>query len=129
MQWVLEIGDCHILIQTAAVMTSPCPVHKHEHPLLLIGQSSVVLFAPSHCVYMPIYRARAAYGHHFFSVHTQNGQLADLEEIFAEFDKKCIGLESLTLLLILNEAFRKSVYFKFYSICYVAKTFTSTIYY
>ncbi len=29
----------------------------------------------------------------FFSSHTQNGQLADCEEIFAEFYKKCIGLE------------------------------------
>ncbi len=29
----------------------------------------------------------------FFSVHTQNGKLVDREEIFSEFDKKCIGLE------------------------------------
>ncbi len=29
----------------------------------------------------------------FFSAHTQNGQPADREEIFAEFDKKCIGLD------------------------------------
>ncbi len=28
-----------------------------------------------------------------FSAHTQNGQSADCEEIFVEFDKKCIGLE------------------------------------
>ncbi len=31
-----------------------------------------------------------------FSAHTQNGQLVDHEEMFAEFDKKCIGLELLT---------------------------------
>ncbi len=30
----------------------------------------------------------------FFSTHTQNGKLADREEIFFEFDRKCIGLES-----------------------------------
>ncbi len=29
----------------------------------------------------------------FFFQRTQNGKLADPEEIFAEFDKKCIGLE------------------------------------
>ncbi len=27
------------------------------------------------------------------SVHTLNGQLVDREKIFAEFDKKCTGLE------------------------------------
>ncbi len=32
----------------------------------------------------------------FFFQRTPNGQLADCEEIFTEFDKKCIGLESLT---------------------------------
>lgn len=31
-----------------------------------------------------------------FSAPTQNGQLVDCEEIFAEFDRKCIGLESIT---------------------------------
>ncbi len=29
----------------------------------------------------------------FFSAHTQNAQLADCEEIFAEFDRKIIALE------------------------------------
>lgn len=33
-QQVLEMGD---LTQTAALMTPPCPVHKHERPLLPIG--------------------------------------------------------------------------------------------
>ncbi len=28
-----------------------------------------------------------------FSAHTQNGKLADREEIFAEFNKKCIGVK------------------------------------
>ncbi len=42
-------------------------------------------------------RARAVYKHWiFFSARTHNGQLADREETFTEFDKKCIGLESLT---------------------------------
>ncbi len=31
-----------------------------------------------------------------FSAHTQNRKLADREEIFSEFDKNCIGLESST---------------------------------
>ncbi len=49
---------------------------------------------PRHCLF-PIYRARAVYEHWtLFSVHTQNGKLADCEEIFSELDKKCIGLES-----------------------------------
>ncbi len=30
----------------------------------------------------------------FFSAYTQNRKLADCEEIFSEFDKKCVGLES-----------------------------------
>ncbi len=47
---------------------------------------------PSHS---PVYRVRAVYEHRtFFSAHTQNGKLADREEIFTEFDKKCIGFES-----------------------------------
>ncbi len=29
-----------------------------------------------------------------FSARTQNGKLADREEIYAESDKKCTGLES-----------------------------------
>ncbi len=29
----------------------------------------------------------------FFSVRTQNGQLVDFVKIFAEFNKRCIGLE------------------------------------
>ncbi len=29
-----------------------------------------------------------------FSAHTRNGKLADREEIFSEFNKKCTGLES-----------------------------------
>ncbi len=34
----------------------------------------------------PVYRARAVYEHQiFFSAHTQNGKLADREEIFSEF--------------------------------------------
>ncbi len=35
----------------------------------------------------------------FFSAHTQNGKLADHEEIFSEFDKKCTGLELQTTTL------------------------------
>ncbi len=30
----------------------------------------------------------------FFSARTQNGKLADREEIFSEFDKNCFGFES-----------------------------------
>ncbi len=42
----------------------------------------------------PVYRARAVYEHWvFLSAHTQNGQLADREEILAEFHKRCAGLE------------------------------------
>ncbi len=37
-----------------------------------------------------------------FSVHTQNGKLADREEIFTEFDRKCIWLESQTTPLKLD---------------------------
>ncbi len=50
----------------------------------------------------PIYRARAVCEHQTVSsAHTQNGKLADREEIFSEFDKKCIGLESQTTPLTL----------------------------
>ncbi len=43
----------------------------------------------------PVYRTRVVYEHWtFFSAHTENGKLAEREEIFTEFDKKCIGLES-----------------------------------
>ncbi len=45
----------------------------------------------------PVYKGRAVYEHRtVFSVHTQNGTIADREEKFSEFDKKCIGLESYT---------------------------------
>ncbi len=53
---------------------------------------TVVLCMSTSCVPLclfPIYRTRAVYEH----VQTQNRQLADREEIFDEFDKKCIGLE------------------------------------
>ncbi len=38
-----------------------------------------------------------------FSAHAQNGQLADREEIFAEFDKKSAGLELQTTPLTASE--------------------------
>ncbi len=41
----------------------------------------------------PIYRASAGFFVVVFSAHTQNGQLADREAMFATFDKKGIGLE------------------------------------
>ncbi len=41
-------------------------------------------------LFVPIYRARAVYEHR--TAHTQNTKLADCEEIFSEFDKKCFGL-------------------------------------
>lgn len=44
-----------------------------------------------------IYRARADF--FFFPGHVQNGQLANHKEIFAEFNKQCIGSQSLTILL------------------------------
>ncbi len=34
-----------------------------------------------------------------FLAHTQNGQLADREEIFAKFDEKCTGLQLQTTAL------------------------------
>ena len=40
------------------------------------------------------------YEHQIYFQRTHNGQLGDHEEIFAEFDKRCTGLESLTLPLI-----------------------------
>ena len=71
-QQVLETGDGHVLTHTAALMTSPCPVHEHKRPLLLIGWSSVVWLAVSHCVYMLIYRASAVYEHQiFFSTYRE----------------------------------------------------------
>ena len=69
-QRVLEARDCHVLTQTAAPTTYPCPVHEHKHPLLLIGWNSIVWLARSHCVYMPIYRVRAVYGHRIFFQRT-----------------------------------------------------------
>ncbi len=43
----------------------------------------------------PVYRVRAVYERQtFFSAHTENGKLADREEIFSELHKKCTGLES-----------------------------------
>ena len=56
----------------------------------------------------PIYRARAVYEHLDFFIfqHTQNRQLGEREERFAEFDKKkCVGLELLTAPLILQSAY------------------------
>ncbi len=56
----------------------------------------LALVAPSEslCLF-PVYRARTVYEHQtFVSTHTLNGKLADREEIFSEFVKKCIGLES-----------------------------------
>ncbi len=51
----------------------------------------------------PIYRARAMYEHWtFFQCTHRNGQLVDHEETFAEFDKKCIGLELQTTPLSLT---------------------------
>ncbi len=44
---------------------------------------------PRHSVCFP-------FTEHRTSECTQNGQLADCEEIFSEFDNKCIGLESYT---------------------------------
>jgi len=44
----------------------------------------------------------------FFSAHTQNRQLVDREQIFTEFDKKCIGLESLTRPLSVNWNFENT---------------------
>ncbi len=60
----------------------PCLVHEHDHPLL-IGWNSVVWLAPSHSVCFPF---------------TEPGLCANIvfREIFAEFDKKCIGLQSLS---------------------------------
>ncbi len=47
-------------------------------------------------VCFPVYRARAVYEHRtVFSAHTHTEQKAS-EEIFSEFEKKCIGLESST---------------------------------
>ncbi len=46
----------------------------------------------------PVYRARAVYERRtgFLFQRTLNGKLADHEEIFSEFDEKCVGLESYT---------------------------------
>ena len=38
---------------------SPCPVHKHEHSLLMIGCNSVVWLTVSHFVNLHIYRTSA----------------------------------------------------------------------
>ncbi len=53
----------------------------------------------------PIYRPRAVYEHQISFQRTQNGQLADREEIFAEFDKKCIGLELQTTPVIMSHKY------------------------
>lgn len=71
--------------QTTALMTSLCPLYKHEYSLL-IGWNIVVWIGPNHIVYF--YRINKHQS--FVVVHTQSGQLADREKIFTEFDKKCI---------------------------------------
>ncbi len=48
-----------------------------------VAQSKPLCLQSKGCVWTP----------DFFSAHTENAQLADRKEIFAEFDKKCIGLE------------------------------------
>ncbi len=61
--------------QTRVSNAKCCPVHEHElHVSHLQSQG---------CTWTP----------DLFSARTQNGQLADREKIFAEFDKKCIRLE------------------------------------
>lgn len=70
-------------------------------PLLLIGWNSVACLSPRHFLCFPVYTARAVFKHQvLFSAHTQNRQLADREEVVAEFDKQCVGLESVTAPLI-----------------------------
>ncbi len=50
---------------------------------------------PSHSVCFPFTEPELCLNTRlFFSAHTQNGKLAGREEIFTEFDKKCIELES-----------------------------------
>ncbi len=51
---------------------------------------------PRHSVCFPFTEPGLFYEHwtFFFLAHTQNGKLADCEEIFSGFDKNCIGLES-----------------------------------
>ncbi len=44
----------------------------------------------------------------FFSAQTHNGQLAGCGEIFAVFDKKCIGLELQTTPLSINCIYKMS---------------------
>ncbi len=62
--------------------------------LLSCARARVVWLSPSHSVCFPFTEPGLC-------MNTgQNGQLADREEIFAEFDKKCIGLELQTRPLI-----------------------------
>lgn len=69
---VYDTVDCHVLIQTAALITSPCPVLKHEHLLLLIGRGSYCV-AHSEPQYLhPYSQNRAVYEHwSFFQRHTE----------------------------------------------------------
>ena len=58
-----------------------------------------LFMAQSNPLYLfSIHRARTVCKHQrFFWAHTLNTQLEDQEEQFAEFDKKCIGLQSRTV--------------------------------
>ncbi len=49
--------------------------------------------SPSHSVCFLFAQPGLCMNTRLFSARTQNGQLAEREEIFAESDKKCIGLE------------------------------------
>ncbi len=57
--------------------------------LLSCARARVVCLGPSRSVCFPFTEPGPCMNTRlFFSTHTQNGQLADREEIFAEFDKK-----------------------------------------
>ncbi len=71
-----------------------CPVHKHKLCGLIWATLFVSHLQSQGCVWTP----------DFFSAHTQNGQLADRQEIFTEFEMKCIGLELQTTPLTASSA-------------------------
>lgn len=62
-------------------------------PLLLIGRNSD--WGSSHFVFLFAEPGLCMFTRVFLKAHTQTKQLADREEIFAENDKKYIGLESM----------------------------------
>ena len=89
---VSDSGEKILIFQQPNKFTL-CPVHEHEQPLLLIGWNTVVWFGQNHFVcFLFTEPGLCTDTFSLFSDHTQNRQLAEREESFAELDNTFIGI-------------------------------------